>query len=488
MEVEVWQKGRKNMKKGLFVCLYGVLFTASVYLYSHVYSRPAVEDAGRLLPAQVKTIERADGEQTLKKIVQEANRTGTQLTIAGMQHSQGGQTYYPGAVMIDMKPFNNVIDFDPEEKWITVQSGATWDDIQRYINPYGLSVKVMQSQNIFTVGGSLSVNVHGRDIRNEALITTVKSFRLLKPDGTIIRVSREENAEWFPYVIGGYGLFGIILDVTLSLTEDELYQKRTRELDYRDYTRYFGQQVKGNEAVKMHLARISVAPSSFLRSMYVTDYIKAQNQDMLTGYNELKEERIVALPKLFLGLSRYSEWGKETFWDTQKQYMLQEDGSLESRNNVMRSETDFMDYESGERTEVLQEYFIPIDEFASYIDDMRNLLEKKDEFNLLNITIRYVEKNDQAVLSYAKEDMFALVLLINQGKSKQEVEQSKAVIQAMIDITLNHRGSYYLPYYSFPTKEQLRKAYPLAPAFFKKKQEMDPKKRFTNYFYEEYQQ
>ncbi len=61
----------------------------------------------------------------------------------------------------------------------------------------------MQSQNIFTVGGSLSVNVHGRDIRHEALIDTVESFRLLMADGTVRNVSREENAELFPYVIGG---------------------------------------------------------------------------------------------------------------------------------------------------------------------------------------------------------------------------------------------------------------------------------------------
>lgn len=49
---------------------------------------------------------------------------------------------------------------------IRVQSGATWAQIQDYINPYGLSIRVMQSSNIFTIGGSLSSNVHGRDLRH----------------------------------------------------------------------------------------------------------------------------------------------------------------------------------------------------------------------------------------------------------------------------------------------------------------------------------
>lgn len=474
------------MKAGLFICVYAALFAASFYIYNQYYASPTVEDAGHLLPARVKEIEQADGEETLKGLVKQANQIGSYLTIAGMQHSQGGQTYYPGAVMIEMKPFNKIIDFQPEKKEITVQSGATWDDIQQHVNPYGLAVKVMQSQNIFTIGGSLSVNVHGRDIRHESLIDTVQSFRLLKPDGTVIRVSRTENADLFPYVIGGYGLFGIILDVTLSLTDNELYEKKTKELDYREYSRYFQEEVKENRDVKMHLARISVAPSSFLREMYVTDYTTAKDQQMLKDYETLKKERIVALPKLFLGFSRYSGWGKDMFWDIQKQYMFEDNGAYESRNNVMRSETDFMTYESSAKTEVLQEYFVPVDEFVGYIDDLRLVLQKENDFNLLNITIRYVEKSDQAVLSYAKEDMFALVLLINQGKSKEEVKKSERVIRKMIDVTLKHRGSYYLPYYAFPSKEQLKTAYPRIDEFFRKKQQVDPDDRFTNHFYEEY--
>ena len=54
-----------------------------------------------------------------------------------MQHSQGGQTYYPNGTMLDMKGYNKILEFDPEKKQITVQSGVTWNDIQKKINPYG---------------------------------------------------------------------------------------------------------------------------------------------------------------------------------------------------------------------------------------------------------------------------------------------------------------------------------------------------------------
>ncbi|WNB91264.1 FAD-binding oxidoreductase [Bacillus sp. NEB1478] len=467
------------------VLIYCSALFSSLHVFSNQQQTDTVRDAGNLLPTRMKIVPATRSTKELQQWMKEAIRNDETIAIAGMQHSQGGQTLYPNGTLIDMKSYNQILDFQPKAKKITVQSGATWADIQKKINPYGLSLKVMQSQNIFTIGGSLSVNVHGRDIRYGSLMDTVESFRLLKADGEIINVSRKENNEWFPYVIGGYGLFGVILDVTLQLADDELYQHRTVELDYSQYTAYFKENVKNDRFVRMHLARLSVAPDSFLKEMYVTDYLLANDQKKLIEYEDLKEEKIVTLPKFMLGLSRYSDTGKNLLWNTQKKYFINNDGKYESRNNVMRSDSEFMEYENANRTEVLQEYFVPVDQFTAYVDDLRILLRKED-LNLLNITIRYVEHDENAVLSYAKDDMFALVLLINQGRSKQETKKTESIVRKMIDITLKHNGSYYLPYYSYPSKSQLRDAYPRIDEFFEKKRELDSGERFKNLFYERY--
>ena len=68
----------------------------------------------------------------------------------------------------------------------------------------------------------------------------------------------------------------------------------------------------------MHLARISVAPKTFLREMYVTNYEIASNQEEMNDYSKLKRDNIVAVPKALLGMSRYSNWGKDAFWELQK--------------------------------------------------------------------------------------------------------------------------------------------------------------------------
>ena len=40
-----------------------------------------------------------------------------------------------------------------------MQAGIRWCDIQEFVDPHDLSVKIMQTYANFTVGGSLSVNV-----------------------------------------------------------------------------------------------------------------------------------------------------------------------------------------------------------------------------------------------------------------------------------------------------------------------------------------
>ncbi|MFB5088686.1 FAD-binding oxidoreductase [Psychrobacillus sp. PGGUH221] len=472
-------------KRQYFVIFYILLLVCSLILFQAKLAEPVVKDHGRLLPVKMKAIKSSDREENIVNIIEEANEKDIPISIAGMQHSQGGQTLYPDGILLDMKSYNKILDLDTKNKLITVQSGVTWADIQSYINPYGLALKVSQSQNIFTVGGSLSVNVHGRDIQYTSLIETVESFRLLTSQGKIIQVSREENTELFQLVNGGYGLFGVILDVTLQLTDDKLYKVQSKSLTYDEYSTYFTTHVKG-DSVKMHLARISVAPDSFLSEMYVTNYYLAEDQSLLSNHTTLKRERIIAIPKLLLGLSRINTHGKNMFWKTQKEYNNRIDGSYISRNNVMRSESTFMEYDSASKTELLQEYFVPLDEFTSYIDDLREMLQKEKNINLLNITIRYVKQNDEAIMSYAKEDMFALVLLINQETNEESIEEVDKVIQKMIDITLEHDGTYYLPYYNFPTKSQLEIAYPRAKEFFELKEKYDPEKRFLNLFYEEY--
>lgn len=438
------------MKKAFALLLLTVLCLVNYFQNSTPDQDPyLITDYSRLHPIKVTRVVKGREEEQLRDILQEAQKKHLTISIAGQRHSQGGHTYYKDSIVVDMTSYNEVMEFDPEQKMIRVQAGATWKDVQDYINPYGLAVKTMQSQNIFMVGGSLSVNAHGRDIRNGSLIKSVESFRLLLADGRILNVSRTENANLFPLVIGGLGLFGIILDVTLSLTDNEMYKIAIDSLDVGSYSRYFAKQVKANPDIHLHIARISVAPEHFLTEMYAINYVVDRSVP-LKGHDQLKAREEGVIPsKIMFNLNRFSGWGKNTLWASQKWYFAKQQDALISRNNAMRSESQFMEYRQAGSNDVLQEYFVPVQEFEGFIDDFREILQT-EKLNLLNITVRYVNHDEEAILSYAKDDMFALVCLFNVPLSQQGQAQVRSGIQAVLDSVIDHHGSYYLPYIAYP--------------------------------------
>ncbi|KRE86489.1 FAD-binding protein [Paenibacillus sp. Soil766] len=461
------------------LCLWQYARTSAAGEYPFLRS-----DYSKLRPVKIERVTPTKEIKQLQGIISEAREKGLKISIAGQRHSQGGHTYYRDGIVLDMTPFNKILVFDEKAKTITVQSGATWADVQKYINPYGLAVKTMQSQNIFTIGGSISVNAHGRDIRNGSLIRSVESFRLLGADGQIRNVSRFENAELFPLALGGYGLFGVIMDVTLSLTDDEVYEMTSETMPTTAYSDYFLNQVKQNHDIHMHLARISVAPDTFLTEMYATNY-RARWDLPLTDHNKLKlKDRNVWPLKLLFGLNRSFDWGKNAFWDLQ-QYFLIGKSTVLSRNNAMRSESDFMDYSSDTKNDLLQEFFIPVEHFSEFINGIKPILQV-EQLNLLNITVRYVNQDEEAMLSYAKSDMFALVCLFNTPLSKAAQAHMTHGIRRIIDQLMLLNGSYYLPYAPFPSVEQFQTIYPKAEAFFQAKDKWDPQHLFMNQFYDDY--
>ena len=98
----------------------------------------------------------------------------------------GGQTATDGAVQIDMRGMDQVLHFSAAAREITVQAGISWRRVIEYIDPYDLSVQLMQSYANFTVGGALSVNAHGRYVGQGPVVLSVKAIRMVLADGSIV--------------------------------------------------------------------------------------------------------------------------------------------------------------------------------------------------------------------------------------------------------------------------------------------------------------
>src|SRR5437764_6883557 len=144
----------------------------------------------------------------------------------------GGQAFRKGGIVLDMRGFNKIV-LNESERSVTVQPGATWHEIQNALHPR-FAVRAMQSTDIFSVGGSISVNAHGMDHQAGALRKSIKSMKVMLADGSLKTMSATENKDLFNLVVGGYGLFGVIVEAELDIVDKLGYQTGRRMPDYKE--------------------------------------------------------------------------------------------------------------------------------------------------------------------------------------------------------------------------------------------------------------
>ncbi len=437
-----------------------------------------ITDNGRLYQATIEQYLAPESIEELKQIILKASSERKTISFAGQRHSQGGHTFCENGLTVDMRSLNHILKIDPEKKTIVVEPGVTWEQIQDAINPYGLAIKVMQASNIFTVGGSLSVNAHGRDPRYGTLIETIRSIKVMKADGIIVTASPYENEDLFKSVIGGYGLIGAIIQAEIELTDNVVYRKEANVVSIQDYPTYFRENILANRGVGLHFARMSLSKKNYLQDLIAVSYIEddqASCNSLLNAEDHLFQNQI----KLFF--LRNFEFVKTLRWPLEISAESKE--QIITRNQAMRPPVKCLTNNSSYTTDILQEYFVPLDQFVNFTQALQEI-SQKENINLLNVTIRYVPKDTSSYLPYAQENSFAFVLYINQ----KFAETPKAIrsTQQLIDAALSCRGTYYLPYQLYATKEQFQATYPTMPFLLQQKQIHDPQTAFSNTFYQAY--
>ncbi|QLE50330.1 FAD-binding oxidoreductase [Nostoc sp. C057] len=444
-----------------------------------------VDDASHLNQTQVtiKQVKSQPGvaEVLLQSVLRDALRQGKKVAIAGSRHTMGGHTLYAKGISLAMLNFNRM-QFNPATKILTVQSGAKWSDIIPYLNERGYSVAVMQSNNDFSVGGTMSANAHGWQHNSPPFASTVESFRLMLASGKVVQCSRQENPELFSLVLGGYGLFGIILDVDLRVVPNETYIAERFVIKSENYIDTYRQRVDGAANIGMAYGRLSVAPESFLQEAILTTYrqIPQGNQAIVS----LEKQPDSGLPRTVFRGSIGSDYGKNLRWQLEK-IVGGEAGSWVLRNQILNRPSTLFENRHQAETDILHEYFIPPQSLEAFLEKCRVIIPQS-KGDLLNVTVRNVHQDNDSFLRYADGEVFGLVMLFHQQRSQEGEAKMEVMTQKLIEAALAVGGRYYLPYRLHATPEQFRRAYPQSAKFFALKRKYDPNGIFQNYFYLKY--
>ena len=453
-----------------------------------------LNDSSCLNRTPVFGVVRVESVDDVRNALRFAKEQHLKVSIAGIRHSQGGQAFAKHAVVLDMTTFNRM-RFDQSRKVLTVQSGARWHDIQSQLHPK-YAVKAMQSTDIFTVGGSIAVNAHGMDHRSGSVRGSIRTMRVMLPDGTIVNVSRDENGELFDLVVGGYGLFGVVLDADVDVVDNAIYQSDRRVLRYTDFPEVFRRDIDPDPRYALMYGHLSTAPQSLLDEMLLYTYrgtdLSPDSVPPLTEVSSVKLRRVVFNLSKLGGLAMRLKWWAEKHLEprlenclvSRTQAQRTPEACFVSRNEPMHDSVQYLKNSLLGETDILHEYYVPRDRFVEFIDGLRTIV-RRDRAVLLNASVRIVHR-EANLLTYAPSDMFAVVLYLNQTTDEAGNERMAALTRDLIDLTINVGGRFFLPYQLHYTADQLARAYPEIGRFFQAKKRYDPDLLLTNTFYEKY--
>ena len=340
----------------------------------------------------------------------------------------------------------------------------------------------MQSNNSFSVGGSISVNCHGWQPNSSPISSTIESLRIINADGDILTCSKNENPELLSLAIGGYGLFGVILDVKFRVVNNRMYQIKQHIINSRDYIQKFQQFVTADTNVGMAYGRININPENSMNEAIISTY--------LIGYRyfprqPLPDGKFATLRRTVFRGSAGSAYAKNLRWKSEKIATSLLNGKIISRNQLMNEGVEVFQNTDTGYTDILNEYFIPANSVSTFIESLKKIIPAY-HVDLLNITVRNVKTDTLTFLRYAKEEVFGFVMLFNQPRDSSGETNMRLLTQRLIDTVIALHGTYYLPYRLHATKEQMYEAYPQSNQFFILKKKYDPEEIFQNRFYEAY--
>ncbi len=123
-----------------------------------------------------------------------------------------------GARVLETVRADRVLAFDRERGALTCEAGLSLGEILRVFLPRGWFPPVTPGTRFVTVGGCVACDVHGKNHhRDGSFGAFVDRLVLQVADGSLVECGPARERELFLATVGGMGLTGLIIEVTLRL-------------------------------------------------------------------------------------------------------------------------------------------------------------------------------------------------------------------------------------------------------------------------------
>lgn len=452
-----------------------------------------------LNPTRVRGVVRPDCLSALRRVLSMAEQDELPVSIVGARHAMGGQQFGEDTIAIDMRGLNRVLGLDAGRGIVELEAGITWPEVLAFLDgsrahhgpaagPHGWAIAQKQTgADALTLGGAVAANVHGRGLTKAPIIEDLESLTLVDAAGQVVTCSRDENAELFGLVVGGYGLFGIVYSVRLRLVPRRKLQRVVRTIGVDALMGRFDERIAGGFQFGDFQFHIDDRSPEFLRRGVFSCYRPVDDDTpMPAEVPALREDDWMHLLSLAhvdksRGFEVYSDHYARTdgavYWSDAHQFTTYVDGYHE-----------VIDHRCGcgrKRSEMISELYVPRAVLSRFLAAAAGDLRRSGA-SVIYGTVRLIERDAESFLAWAREPWACVIFNLCVEHSDEGLHQARRIFRQLIDRAIECGGSYYLTYHSFARRDQVEAAHPRVRAFLCAKRRLDPGLRFQSTWWRHY--
>ena len=300
-------------------------------------------------------------ESELQQVVQNAQTSGRRVKAVGSGHSFTAIAVAE-EVLVDLSKYDEILAIDKINQTVTVQSGIQLSKLNQALYENSLAMQNLGDIAYQTIAGAISTSTHGTGAKFTGIANQVVALRVVLADSSIVECSANVNAELFSCARVGLGAIGLISTVTLKVVPafnlavieepmrlDEVLQNLDLHVDSNDHFEFFWVPHTGWALTKRNNRNnLPVEPMSKMSHWYSKTLMENYAFGAVCMLGRARPSLIPKLAKALpsSGRNEYSDASHKVFASKriikfyEMEYAIPREACAEALNRVRRMVTD----------------------------------------------------------------------------------------------------------------------------------------------------
>jgi len=402
-------------------------------------------------------------ESELQQVVQSAQASGRRVKAVGSGHSFTAIAVSE-EVLVDLSNYDEIVAIDKINQTVTVQSGIQLSKLNQALYENSLAMQNLGDIAYQTIAGAISTSTHGTGAKFTGIANQVVALRIVLADSSIVDCSANVNAQLFSCARVGLGALGLISTVTLKVVPafnlavieepmrvDDVLQNLDMHADSNDHFEFFWVPHTGWALTKRNNRNnLPIEPMSKMSHWY--------SKTLMENYAfgavcMLGRARPSLIPKLAKALPSS---GRNEFSD--------------ASHKVFASKRIIKFYE--------MEYAIPREACAEALNRVRRMVKDSGFFLNFPVEVRFTAPDEIPLSTASNRESAYIAVHVYKGMNYvpyfTEVES----------IMNSYQGRPHWGKLHFQSAATLASRYPQWDVFQAVRNQVDPKRMFSNQYLE----